>query len=403
MLLFLASFIAATAAPAETAACPIAPPVTHDQAWRSACDAAIAAASEPRLKAELMFRSGYAYNEHDGYFDAERALQEATRLDPSHGLAWQELSYTENALGNYAPAEQAANRAIALMPDGVTAYEERNMARHYQANFDGAYADIDRVARMTPDAPGVHLGRASDAMWLGRFDSAAADLDAAASNAQSDEQRQRIERLRTLLRLWRTRSGAADPAAVCVWPDNNDALLRPGFIGDCTAAFLAEARPAKRAEFLTFRSMAWLSAAQDREAATADRAIAAALDPGNPDMRSNLGFSYLDAHHSWAASREFDRSLAIRESWTALAGRASAKYNLHDLQGAFADARRSFEIHPNEVALTVLGDLARDRGDTASARLYWMGAYHLGDRDDGLIERLHSIGVAHPENEPAPR
>jgi tetratricopeptide (TPR) repeat protein len=392
----------AISVPAEATGCPITPPVAHDQAWRSACDAAIAGATDPRLKAELLFRSAYAFNEHDGYFDAERALQEATRLDPAHVLAWQELSYTENALGNYAPAEQAANRAIALVPDRTAPYQERGMARHHQGNLEGAYADRDRIARMTPDDAGALLGRAEDGMWLGRFDQAAADLDAAASHATSDEQRRRIERSRMLFRLWRTGSGAANPAAACVWPGNNDILLRPGFIGDCTAAFLAEARPARRAEFLTIRTMAWLSAAQDREAATADRVIAAALDPRNPDMHSNLGFAYLDTHHSWAASREFDRALAIRESWIALAGRASAKYNLHDPQGAFADARRSVEIQPNELALTMLGDLAHDRGDTARTRFFWMTAYHMGDRDEGLIERLRSIGVDHPENEPVP-
>jgi hypothetical protein len=48
----------------------------------------------------------------------------------------------------------------------------------------------------------------------------------------------------------------------------------------------------------------------------------------------------------------------------------------------------------------VLGDLSHDRGDTARARSFWMGAWHLGDRDDGLIERLRSIGIDHPENEP---
>ena len=402
MLLFLAAFIAATAAPIETAACPIAPPATHDQAWRTACDAAIAAASDPRLKAELLFRSAYVFNEQQGYFDSERALQEATRLDPTHALAWSELSYTENSLGNYAPAEQAADRAIALMPDRATAYAERAMARHYFGNLEGAYADRDRVVGMTPNDAGARLARASDAMWLGRFDQAAADLDAAASQAQGDEQRRGIEHVRASLRLWRTRFNAIDPAAACVGPRNNDDLLRPGFIGDCTAAFLAETRPAKRAEFLTYRSLAWLSAAQDINSAAADRAVAAALDPANPDMHANLGFSYLDLHHSWAASREFDRALAIRESWTALAGRSSAKYNLHDPSGAFADARRSFETHPNELALTVLGDLVHDRGDNSSAKLYWMGAYHLGDRDEGLIQRLRSIGVDHPENEPAP-
>jgi len=399
---FWAMFMLAVSTPIETTACPIGASVTHDQAWHSACDAAIAAATDPRLKAELLYRSAYAHNEHEGYFDAERALQEATRLDPGHAPAWGELSYTENALGNYAPAEQAADRALALAPDRVQAYVERGMARHYQGNLEGAYADRDWLARRQPDDADARIGRAIDALWLGRFDQAAADLDAAAPHARDDAQRQRIERWRRLLGLLRTRSGAVDPTSICVWPDNADDVRRPGFIGDCTAAFLAETRPARRADFLTFRSLAWL-AAEDSEAATGDRALAAALDPGDPDRHVNLGFAYLSAHHSWAASREFDRALAIRESWTGLAGRASAKYNLHDPAGAFADARRSFEIEPNQLALIVLGDLAHDRGDAEHAKSYWMAAYHLGSRDDGLIERLRSVGIDHPENEPAPQ
>jgi tetratricopeptide (TPR) repeat protein len=401
-MLFLAVLMVAISAPAEMTACSTAP-TTHDQAWRSACDAAIAAATDPRLKAELLFRSAYAYNEQEGYFDAERALQQAVRLDPTHANAWHELSYTENALGNYGPAEQAADRAIALMPDRAASYRERGMARHYRGNLEGAYADRDRIARMMPDDADAALGRAKDAMWLGRFDAASADLDAAAAHAGNDEVRQRIARAQNALRLWRTRSGAADPRAACAWPRDNDALLHPGFIGDCTAAFLAEARPARRAEFLSIRSLAWLSAAQDEAAATDDRAVAVALEPGNADRHANLGFAYLTVHHSWAAAREFDSALALRESGMALAGRAAAKYNLHDPQGALADARRSFELQPNELALTVLGDLSHDRGEDAQAKSFWMGAYHLGDRDDGLIERLRSVGVAHPENELVPR
>ena len=29
-----------------------------------------------------------------------------------------------------------------------------------------------------------------------------------------------------------------------------------------------------------------------------------------------------------------------------------------------------------------------------------MGAYHLGDRDDGLVARLAQVGVADPAKEP---
>ena len=402
-LLDWAVFMVATAAPAAAVtACPIDPPVAHDAAWRSGCDAAIAAATEPRLKAELLFRSAYAHNEDQGYFDAERELQEAVGLDPTNVSAWQELSYTENSLGNYAPAERAADRALALAPDHIQPYQERAMARHYQGNFEGAFADRDRVSRLQPDKAGPLIGRADEELWLGRFAQAAADLDAAASRAQRDDERREIEQRRALLSRWRTRSGAGDPAAACAEPRNNDDLLRPGLIGDCTAAFLAATSPTGRAELLTTRSLAWLVAAQDQGASTQDRAIAAALDPGNPNMRFNLGFAYLQVHHSWAAAREFDRGLAIRENPLGLAGRASAKYNLRDPAGALADARRSLELQPNELAFTVVGDLSRDAGHTAAARDFWLQAYRLGDRDEGLLERLRSIHVDHPETEANP-
>lgn len=129
--------------------------------------------------------------------------------------------------------------------------------------------------------------------------------------------------------------------------------------------------------------------------------MAVALEPGNADWHANLGGSYVMVRRSWAGRRALDRSLAIKESWPALAQRAAARYNLRDPEDALADARRSFELYPNEVALIVLGDLSRDGGDRASAKLYWMGAYHLGSRDDGTIARLKSIGIDRPDQEPA--
>jgi hypothetical protein len=84
----------------------------------------------------------------------------------------------------------------------------------------------------------------------------------------------------------------------------------------------------------------------------------------------------------------------------ALAGRADAHYHLGEKNLAFHDAKESFEVHPNELALWVMGDLAKDRRDDVSAKRYWMGAYRLGSRDDRLIERLKSVGVADPSAEP---
>ncbi len=372
--------------------------------WRATCDAAIAAETDPKRKSVLLAHSGFGYNEANDMFHARPALEQAVRLDPQNVGAQHELGYTANAFGDYAQGERALDAEIALSPDSAGAYSERAFSRHYLGDLAGALADRDREVALRPGAPGPLVARAIAARWLGRFDQVRADLDAAAALAttQGDAGATRqIEHERGLLALWTARSGSGDAAAACVMAKDDAGFRQPGFIGDCTAAFFAETDPAKRAELLTTRSLAWLSAAQDEYASTDDRAIAAALDPGNADTHANLAFAYLSVHRSWAAKREFDRALAIKPSWAALAGRASANYNLHDAEHAFADAKRSFEIHPNEIALTVLGDLAKDRGDVKSAKLYWMGAWHLGDRGDELIERLKSIGVDHPESEPA--
>jgi len=71
----------------------------------------------------------------------------------------------------------------------------------------------------------------------------------------------------------------------------------------------------------------------------------------------------------------------------ALAGRASAHYNLYENDLAFRDAKESFEMRPNALALWTLGDLAKDKHDDVRAKSFWMGAYQLGSRDDRLLKR----------------
>lgn len=132
--------------------------------------------------------------------------------------------------------------------------------------------------------------------------------------------------------------------------------------------------------------------------------MAAALDPDNPNTHTNLAFAYMRDRHSTGAIWEFDRSIAIKPTFTAYAGRASAKYNLHDLDGAFADAKKSFEIEPNMLALWVLGDVVYEKSKSYDeAKSFWIGAYRLGSRDDRLIQRLKDAGVPIPPPEDAPK
>ncbi|HWA00055.1 MAG TPA: hypothetical protein VG841_07040, partial [Caulobacterales bacterium] len=74
----------------------------------------------------------------------------------------------------------------------------------------------------------------------------------------------------------------------------------------------------------------------------------------------------------------------------------AAEANLGERDEAERHARQSVQMQPNELAFTVLGDIAFDRGDVDGAKRSWFAAYDLGDRDDGLIERLRQAGVADP-------
>lgn len=367
----------------------------------SACDTAIAAADHA-AKAQLLFYRGFAWNEKGDSLAALVDLDNAVALDPNNVAARQERAYTNNELGNYAEALADLDASAALGVATKRLFQERALSRMKLGDIAGALADRDRVVALAPE-DGVALNaRADDLLWVGRFADARADLARAeARAAATDDKQVRDTSSRLRKRLAQMTEGAeAEPDRICKEAEKNTDFKRPHLIATCTAASLAASTNAARAEFLTTRSVAWL-VSDDEADSTFDRQMAAALDPGNANWHANLGFAYVKVHHSWASEREFDRSLAIKESWAALGGRAWARFNLRKIDSAFADAKRSFEIRPNEIALTVLGDLAADRKDPKGAKLYWMGAWHLGDHGTDLLERLKSIGVTDPAHEPA--
>ncbi|HEY0799371.1 MAG TPA: hypothetical protein VGD54_00900, partial [Steroidobacteraceae bacterium] len=225
---------------------------------------------------------------------------------------------------------------------------------------------------------------------------------AAALPASSRDDSEYLERVSLKLKAWMHHSAGDDPGANCGRAGNGDGddYSQPTLIGDCTLAFLSAKTPEGKADALTDRAIAWLFALQSQHDATADDEAAVALDPNNPDRHTNLGFAYIQEKHSWGARQEFDRSISLRKTYAALAGRASAHYNLNEANLAFHDARESFDMQPNVLALWVLGDLAKDKHHDAVAKSFWMGAYLLGSRDDRLLERLKGVGVADPAKEP---
>lgn len=381
--------------------------VTPGSVDAALCEGAIEGAPSGKEKARYLFQRAFLRNDKGDPIGALADLDLAIAADSDNVAVRQERAYTRNELGDYAGAAADLDLLVARGSATAQTYAERAFARSRSADFAGALADRDRVLAMTPDDAGAHIARASDLVWQGRYDAALAALDradasAAAAGDAKIKQQSGTMRVRISTLTGRT---AADPDAACRASDKpatiNDHEALPGILANCSAAFLAAKTPRAKAELLTIRSIAW-SMIPDDANATLDRQIAVALDPGNADWHVNLGSIYVAREYSWAGEREFDRALAIKETWLARAGRASARYNLHNAAGAFSDAKRSFEMHPNILALTVLGDLANDRHDDKSARLYWMGAYQLGDRDDGLIARLRGVGItdpAHPPNE----
>lgn len=139
--------------------------------------------------------------------------------------------------------------------------------------------------------------------------------------------------------------------------------------------------------------MGWLAFGDDWEARQ-DAIVAAALDPESPEMRANLAFAYLRTDEAVVASREFDRSIALKPTFVAYGGRAQAKLMLNDIDGALADAKKSIAIEPNVIGLTAMGDATFAKTKSYDkAKPFWIAAWRQGSHSDYLAGRLKEAGV----------
>jgi len=366
--------------------------------WRSSCDAAIAQEKDPRRLAQLLFGRAYAAVEQYQYDQALVDLDASIVADPECANCLHERAYLQAELGNYARAIADLDREIKLSPEAASAYAERGFARTFSGDLAGAYEDHAKHLELKPDSIGALIARGEAALWLGRFDDAEADATLAQTRgkAKGDEKAQsRATQLREEIQLLRTTSKGSK-AGRCELPKALDASGNKVLIGDCTRAFLLAKSGEAKADALTIRSTAWTVLMSLPDNAAVDLRVATGLDPANHRRYINLGFAYLLSSHSWAASREFDRALALEKSALALAGRAVARQNLNDSKGAEADALSSMDLEPNEAAAWVLGDLAFESGDQESAREFYLVIYRMGSRDDRLLERLKELGVTEP-------
>jgi tetratricopeptide (TPR) repeat protein len=365
----------------------------------TACAAAIAAAASPKEKAILYFAWSYSLNGAGAALQALPNLDKAIALAPNFTNARHERAYTLNDLGYYDRALIDGDRDVALEPDRAEAYRERALARHRLAYFAGSLADRLKDIELSGSTHAADIAVIEELMWLGRYDEAAKRLGSVPETDEDKKIRGDIARRRQ----FKADGGEAKRCALGQSVDDRAAAQKT--VDDCIWAFDHEADRSKRADYLTTRAVNSVIAFQDRDASVPLFQIAAALDPKNPERHMNYGSALIGVRHSWAARNEFELALAHpdlnkRDKALALAGRGQARANLGDPVGAFKDAKESFEIEPMEPNVWLLGDLASAKGDKETARKLWMMVYHMGGRDDSLIQQLKSVGIDHPEKEP---
>lgn len=365
------------------------------------CEREMAAMSGDDERADYLFRLGYSMVENEASLGALTMLERAVALAPDNAKYWHELAFVQGDLGFYREALASIERAMALDPELKEAFSERAWLRENLGEFAGANDDYDNYFSGGGESPTARMSYARNLVWMGRIDEAEAKLDLLAGDARLADE---VAKQRNLIERIRGYRPKGDEAARCeISTSLSDRALAEQMFDICTRAFLDSSDPEKRGDYLTVRATVRQVIEQSRAAGYDDLRIAAGIDPENGNRHVNTGFSLLQGRHSWAARNEFDKAIAMGLSSDlntaiALAGRAQANFNLEDRDAAIADAKKSFEIEPNEAAAWVLGEIAFAEGDKNLARTLWMESYRLGSRDDGLIESLKSVGVDDPDN-----
>jgi tetratricopeptide (TPR) repeat protein len=371
-----------------------------------ACDAAIAAQADSHAKALLFEMRAYAKDESGSYTQFQSAMEdlnEALKLDPDLSQALHERAYLENEFGDYALAEKDLDVQAKLTPNQPQVYEERALARFLQGNLQGAFEDRDRETILAPDDAGGRLARGGALLWLGRFAEAEQDIAAGVALAQKKNDKHALDYAASLkadLIGWQTPSDTATAVHNCNTAQTDADFRQNTIIGDCTRAFLYATTNKARADALTQRYTAIELWKQRRDAGLSDLRLAYAFAPENPAHAFNLSSLLASIGRGREALKYVNIAIAQNPDAYGLGERAAIEYDLGDVKAAFMDAKKSFELKPNEIALTMLGDyFFEQKHDTNAAKLYWLGAYHLGDRDDSLKARLEKIGVAWPPPE----
>ncbi len=139
------------------------------------------AAGEETARAYLNLARGYVAAKRIG--DAIQAWRQATRLDPSNHLAWQDLGTALLQIGRLPDAIGAFRRAIAAKPDFAPAHHMLGMALESQGNETMAVGALRRAVALQPKLADAHARIGTLLMSLSRRPEAIASLRRAAEVA----------------------------------------------------------------------------------------------------------------------------------------------------------------------------------------------------------------------------
>jgi len=115
--------------------------------------------------------------------DAIQAWRQATRLDPTNHVAWQDLGVAQMQIGRLPDAIGAFRRAIVAKPDFAPAHHMLGMALEAQGNETMAVGALRRAVALSPKLADAHARIGTLLMSLSRRQEAIASLRRAAAVA----------------------------------------------------------------------------------------------------------------------------------------------------------------------------------------------------------------------------
>ena len=139
------------------------------------------AAGEESARAYLNLARGYVAARRLG--DAIQAWKQATRLDPTNHVAWQDLGTALMQIGRLPDAIGAFRRAIVAKPDFAPAHHMLGMALESQGNETMAVGALRRAVALSPKLADAHARIGTLLMSLSRRPEAIASLRRAAAVA----------------------------------------------------------------------------------------------------------------------------------------------------------------------------------------------------------------------------